>query len=128
MCRDYPEVARHLAWLKTVGGAQMTGSGACVFAAFPDESAARRALASCPPEHARLRGAGAGRDIRCTDWWIWWTVDAGGGIGRLQGKRSVGESPSSVKAPDFDSGMRRFESYLPSHLVAADRAALIRGV
>jgi len=50
VCRVYPEVARHLAWLKTVGGAQMTGSGACVFAAFPDESAARRALASCPPD------------------------------------------------------------------------------
>ena len=50
VCRLYPEVARHLAWLKSVGGAQMTGSGACVFAAFEDESAARRALASCPPD------------------------------------------------------------------------------
>jgi hypothetical protein len=24
-----------------------------------------------------------------------------------------------VKAPDFDSGIRRFESYLPSHLLSA---------
>ena len=24
-----------------------------------------------------------------------------------------------VKAPDFDSGMRRFESFLPSHLISA---------
>jgi len=52
VCGLYPEVARHLAWLKSVGpadGAHMTGSGACVFAAFADESAARRALAQCPP-------------------------------------------------------------------------------
>ena len=27
---------------------------------------------------------------------------------------SVGESPSG-KAPDFDSGIRRFDPYLPSH-------------
>lgn len=50
VCRLYPEVGRHLEWLKTVGGAQMTGSGACVFAAFDDEAAAQRALASRPPE------------------------------------------------------------------------------
>lgn len=52
-CRLYPQVARHLAWLKAVGPAQMTGSGACVFAAFSEESAARQALASCP---ADMRG------------------------------------------------------------------------
>lgn len=52
-CQLYPQVARHLAWLKAVGPAQMTGSGACVFAAFSEESAARRALASCP---ADMRG------------------------------------------------------------------------
>ncbi len=49
-CRLYPQVARHLAWLKAVGPAQMTGSGACVFAAFSEESAARRALASRPAD------------------------------------------------------------------------------
>lgn len=48
VCRLYPEVAGHLAWLKSVGWAQMTGSGACVFAVFADESGARQALASCP--------------------------------------------------------------------------------
>lgn len=57
VCRLYPEVARHLAWLQSVGGAQMSGSGACVFAAFADELAAQRALAACPPEFA---GAGTG--------------------------------------------------------------------
>lgn len=50
VCRDYPEVARHLAWLKTLGEAQMTGSGACVFAEFANESAAKHALAGCPPD------------------------------------------------------------------------------
>lgn len=50
VCRLYPEVARHLDQLKTQGAAQMTGSGACVFAEFADEAAARRALAACQPE------------------------------------------------------------------------------
>lgn len=50
VCRLYPEVARHLAWLKSVGAAQMTGSGSCLFAAFADEAGARQALASCPPD------------------------------------------------------------------------------
>jgi 4-diphosphocytidyl-2-C-methyl-D-erythritol kinase len=50
VCRLYPEVARHLAWLQSLGGGQMSGSGACVFAAFADESGARQALAACPPD------------------------------------------------------------------------------
>lgn len=49
VCRLYPEVAKHLAWLQSAGEAQMTGSGACVFAAFAAEAEARRVLASCPP-------------------------------------------------------------------------------
>ncbi len=53
VCREYPEVARHLAWLNQYGEARMTGSGACVFAAFADETSARRALAACP---AAMRG------------------------------------------------------------------------
>jgi 4-diphosphocytidyl-2-C-methyl-D-erythritol kinase len=48
VCREYPEVAQYLAWLGRFGAAQMTGSGACVFAAFADEQAAREALAACP--------------------------------------------------------------------------------
>jgi 4-diphosphocytidyl-2-C-methyl-D-erythritol kinase len=48
VCREYPEVARHLAWLNQYGAAQMTGSGACVFAAFANGAAARSALAACP--------------------------------------------------------------------------------
>ncbi len=41
VCRQYPEVARHLDWLRQFGAASMTGSGACVFAEFSTEEAAR---------------------------------------------------------------------------------------
>jgi 4-diphosphocytidyl-2-C-methyl-D-erythritol kinase len=46
--REYPEVARHLAWLSQHGAAMMTGSGSCVFAAFETEAAAREVLAQRP--------------------------------------------------------------------------------
>jgi 4-diphosphocytidyl-2-C-methyl-D-erythritol kinase len=39
-CRRYPAVAEHLAWLRQHAAAAMTGSGACVFAAFESQSAA----------------------------------------------------------------------------------------
>jgi 4-diphosphocytidyl-2-C-methyl-D-erythritol kinase len=48
VCREYPEVARCLAWLKRAAPAWVTGTGACVFAAFPDEGAARRVLEQAP--------------------------------------------------------------------------------
>jgi 4-diphosphocytidyl-2-C-methyl-D-erythritol kinase len=53
VCREYPEVARHLAWLRKAAPAWVTGSGACVFAAFPTEQAARRVLDQAP---AGMRG------------------------------------------------------------------------
>ena len=49
VCERYPEVARHLAWLRQYGEARMSGSGACVFAEFSSESAAREARAQLPP-------------------------------------------------------------------------------
>jgi 4-diphosphocytidyl-2-C-methyl-D-erythritol kinase len=52
VCRSYPEVARYLEWLKQLGNprmAAMTGSGACVFAEFATEPAARAAVAQIPP-------------------------------------------------------------------------------
>ena len=51
VCLAYPEVARHLEWLRQLDRTTMvamTGSGACVFAEFITESAARKALASVP--------------------------------------------------------------------------------
>lgn len=48
VCREYPEVARHLAWLRQAAPAWVTGSGACVFAGFATESAARQVWARAP--------------------------------------------------------------------------------
>jgi 4-diphosphocytidyl-2-C-methyl-D-erythritol kinase len=61
-CHLYPEVARHLDWLRALGvPARMSGSGACCFAEFPDEAAARAAYAMLPPD---MRGFVAhGRDV-----------------------------------------------------------------
>lgn len=51
--KQYPEVARHLAWLVQHGAALMTGSGACVFAPFGSEKEARQVIAQMP---ADMRG------------------------------------------------------------------------
>ena len=51
VCLAYPQVACHLEWLRQLNRTTMvamTGSGACVFAEFITESAARMALASVP--------------------------------------------------------------------------------
>jgi 4-diphosphocytidyl-2-C-methyl-D-erythritol kinase len=44
----HPEIARHLEWLARFGEARMTGSGACVFASFGSEDAARGVLRQLP--------------------------------------------------------------------------------
>lgn len=49
-CARFPEVARHLAWLQRFGRARMSGSGACVFAEFPDQAEAEAALAQLSPD------------------------------------------------------------------------------
>ncbi|MCF8198281.1 MAG: 4-(cytidine 5'-diphospho)-2-C-methyl-D-erythritol kinase [Sulfuritalea sp.] len=49
-CNLYPEVARHLAWLRQHGDARMSGSGACCFVEFEQEQIAQRVLASLPAE------------------------------------------------------------------------------
>lgn len=51
--RLYPAVREHLDLLKPYGTPRMSGSGACVFAAFADEGSARAALAALP---AGVRG------------------------------------------------------------------------
>ena len=53
VCRRYPQVARHLEWLRRYGDARMTGSGACVFCAFDKEEQARQVLSELP---ADMRG------------------------------------------------------------------------
>ncbi len=48
VCGRYPEVARAITWLKQFADARLTGSGACVFAPFATEQAARAVLAQRP--------------------------------------------------------------------------------
>ena len=47
-CALYPEVARHLDWLRRFGDARMTGSGACCFVEFGDAGEAYAALGRLP--------------------------------------------------------------------------------
>lgn len=47
--RAFPPVADALQWLSDHGDARMTGSGACVFAAFPSENDADAVLRQVPP-------------------------------------------------------------------------------
>jgi 4-diphosphocytidyl-2-C-methyl-D-erythritol kinase len=48
VCRRYPAVETHLRWLRSFAPAVMSGSGACVFAAFADEAQAQRVHARLP--------------------------------------------------------------------------------
>jgi 4-diphosphocytidyl-2-C-methyl-D-erythritol kinase len=49
-CAQYPEVRRHLDWLRARGAARMSGSGACCFAEFATQAQARAALSALPAE------------------------------------------------------------------------------
>lgn len=46
----YPAVAQALDWLSLYGEARLTGTGACVFAGWPERAAAERAAAELLPE------------------------------------------------------------------------------
>ena len=60
-CSLYPEVKRHLDWLRQYGDARMSGSGACCFVGFHDEPAAMASLGTLP---ADMRGfVAAGLDL-----------------------------------------------------------------
>jgi len=50
VCREFPEVGRHLAWLRQAVPAWVTGTGACVFAAFETERAARQVWDGAPKD------------------------------------------------------------------------------
>jgi 4-diphosphocytidyl-2-C-methyl-D-erythritol kinase len=60
-CALYPEVRRHLDWLRRYGDARMSGSGACCFVEFDQESAARAALAALPADMSGFVAAGQDR-------------------------------------------------------------------
>jgi 4-diphosphocytidyl-2-C-methyl-D-erythritol kinase len=59
--RRYPEVASAAAWLAQHGQARLTGTGACVFAALPDEASAGRILNRLPPDWAGFVARGRNR-------------------------------------------------------------------
>ncbi len=61
VCRLYPEVSRHLTWLKRFGPALMTGSGAAVFASFETEEAAREVILHLPPDMQGFAARGLDR-------------------------------------------------------------------
>ncbi len=48
VCKRYPEVARAIQWLTQFAEARMTGSGACIFAAFATEQEARAVVVHAP--------------------------------------------------------------------------------
>jgi 4-diphosphocytidyl-2-C-methyl-D-erythritol kinase len=60
-CKLYPEVKRHLDWLRHYGDARMSGSGACCFVEFVHESAARAAWAAIPGDMRGFVAAGLDR-------------------------------------------------------------------
>ena len=98
--RRYPEIAEHLAWLRKRSPPgcfppRMTGSGACVFAEFSRQADAET-LNCRRPCGASSRGGWS--CTRCTT-----------GL-KVNECFSDGASPSWSKAPDFDSGIPRFES------------------
>lgn len=59
--RRYPEVAAAAAWLACYGEARLTGTGACVFAAFADKLHAERVLAGIPAEFSGFVAKGLNR-------------------------------------------------------------------
>ncbi len=61
VCGRYPLVAGHLEWLRRFAPAAMTGSGACVFAAFDTERAARAVLEQLPAGMHGFAAAGSDR-------------------------------------------------------------------
>ncbi|MBK9018724.1 MAG: 4-(cytidine 5'-diphospho)-2-C-methyl-D-erythritol kinase [Sulfuritalea sp.] len=60
-CALYPEVARHLDWLRGYGDARMSGSGACCFVEFSGEASARAAFAALPADMRGFVAAGMDR-------------------------------------------------------------------
>lgn len=66
-CGLFPEVGQHLMWLRQFAPAAMTGSGACVFAAFDSEQRAREVLQSLPPAMKGFVARGVDRHPLC-DW------------------------------------------------------------
>jgi 4-diphosphocytidyl-2-C-methyl-D-erythritol kinase len=57
----YPEIAEALDWLQEFGEARLTGTGACVFVALPDEHAAQAVRARLPARWSGYAARGLNR-------------------------------------------------------------------
>ncbi|HEV2239370.1 MAG TPA: 4-(cytidine 5'-diphospho)-2-C-methyl-D-erythritol kinase, partial [Ktedonobacterales bacterium] len=57
----YPEVSKALDWLAVRAEARLTGSGACVYAAFPEEAQARTVAEALPKEWRGFVARGCNR-------------------------------------------------------------------
>ncbi len=61
VCRRHPEVERALRWLSGFAHARLTGTGACVFAAFQEAGRAREVAARAPAPWRAFVARGANR-------------------------------------------------------------------
>jgi 4-diphosphocytidyl-2-C-methyl-D-erythritol kinase len=61
VCRRYPEVAAALDWLNGFSTARLTGTGACVFAAFDSQADAQAVAAQLPSSWSGLVARGINR-------------------------------------------------------------------
>jgi 4-diphosphocytidyl-2-C-methyl-D-erythritol kinase len=61
VCRRYPEVAAALDWLNGFSPARLTGTGACVFAAFDSQADAQAVAAQLPSNWSGLVARGTNR-------------------------------------------------------------------
>jgi 4-diphosphocytidyl-2-C-methyl-D-erythritol kinase len=61
VCRRYPEVAAALDWLNGFSPARLTGTGACVFAAFDSQADAQAVAAQLPSSWSGLVARGTNR-------------------------------------------------------------------
>ncbi len=59
--KRYPRVAQALDWLSEYAEARLTGTGACVFAEFPDSATAQSVLRMMPPDMAGWVAQGKNR-------------------------------------------------------------------
>ena len=66
-CALYPEVARHLDWLRAFGDARMSGSGACCFVAFSNAEQAQKAWSEMPSDMKGFVARGLDRHPLCQE-------------------------------------------------------------
>lgn len=85
--KHYPEVADALSWLGCYAEARLTGTGSCVFAAFPSEADARQVLRQLPERYQGFVARGVNRSPLSRYLELWSAGE------REAGERVIGASP-----------------------------------